>query len=271
MPAPDDTPSRLDLPTIIAIGVLVYVLENLIHEALGHGGVCVLVGGDPVALSSAWWDGDYAHVTAWGRRWAKAGGTLANLVLGGAVLAAWPWLGRVRSVALRYFFWLFFTTNLLGAGGYMMVDPLGNFGDWKGFLQDLEPALPLRLMVVALGVAVSVGALLAARRRVEPFLGTTDRGRRMRALAWPPYFAGGLLFTAAALFNPLGPAFVLTSALATFGGTAWLAWVLPFIVDTPPSTATPTPLGVPRWRGWWLAGGAAALFTLLVLGPSIRF
>jgi hypothetical protein len=268
---PDAPADRLDLPTLIAIGVVVYVLKNLIHEALGHGGVCVLVGGEPIAVSSAWWDADYASVSTWGRRWVKAGGTLANLIFGGAALAAWPWLTRGRSAAARYFWWLFFTANLLSGGGYMMVDPLGNFGDWKGFLEGLEPNLPLRLGIVAAGVAISLGAVFAARRRVEPFLGTTARTRRIKPLTWAPYFSGGLLFTVAALFNPLGHVFVSTSALATFGGTAWLAWFLPFIVDKAPADAQDPPLGLPPTRGWWIAGAAAGLFTLFVLGPSIRF
>lgn len=40
-----------DVWTIVAIAVVAYVFADTIHEAIGHGGACVLTGGKPVALS----------------------------------------------------------------------------------------------------------------------------------------------------------------------------------------------------------------------------
>jgi hypothetical protein len=67
--------------TLAAIAMVAFLIANVAHEGLGHGGACVLVGGRPVALSSAWFEGEYAGVSDWGRRAELAGGTLANLVL----------------------------------------------------------------------------------------------------------------------------------------------------------------------------------------------
>ncbi len=38
--------------TIAAIGLLVGALTDIIHEGLGHGGACLLVGGKPTLLTS---------------------------------------------------------------------------------------------------------------------------------------------------------------------------------------------------------------------------
>ena len=262
------------MATLAAIGVLVYVIKNVVHEGLGHGGVCLLVGGEPVAISSAWWDGTYDGVSDWGVRWVAAGGTFANLILAGALLALWRPTHRLRSdrSAFGYFIWLLIVANLLSGGGYMMVDPIGGFGDWTKFSEGLQPTWLWRVVISAAGVAVSGLALLFGRRTIGAFLGsdTTGRGARIRALCWTPYFAGGILFVLAAALNPGGYRFMFTSALATFGGTAWLAWFLPFIVPAP-NADQPDALGVGKSWAWMFVGGVAAAFTLSVLGPSVRF
>ena len=133
--------SRLHVATLAAIGVLVYVIKNVVHEGLGHGGVCLLVGGEPVAISSAWWDGTYDGVSDWGVRWVAAGGTFANLILAGALLALWRPTHRLRSdrSAFGYFIWLLIVANLLSGGGYMMVDPIGGFGTGRSLARDCSP------------------------------------------------------------------------------------------------------------------------------------
>jgi hypothetical protein len=43
---------RNDSLTVAAIAVVVYALCSVLHEGLGHGGACLLVGGRPEVLSS---------------------------------------------------------------------------------------------------------------------------------------------------------------------------------------------------------------------------
>ena len=40
----------LDRSTLVAVALAVYALVNLAHEGLGHGGACLLAGGEPQAL-----------------------------------------------------------------------------------------------------------------------------------------------------------------------------------------------------------------------------
>ncbi len=104
--------TKPDLWTIAAIAVVAAVIADLIHEGLGHGGMCLATGGQPLALSTVHFEcsGD--------TRLVAAGGTLANLIFGAlfwgaarAVKQAAPW---------RYFFWLLMTFNLFEAGGYFL-------------------------------------------------------------------------------------------------------------------------------------------------------
>jgi hypothetical protein len=269
MTASSDREAPFDAMTVIAVGLVAYFVKNLVHEALGHGGACVLVGGEPQALSSAWWDGSYEGVSPWGRRAVRAAGTLANLGLGLALLPGWRLLRNSPRIHLRAFVWLLIVTNLFSGAGYLLADPIGSFGDWTAFLEGLEPRTPLRVGLVLVGLLLSGFTVRFALRSIESFLGTDVAERRWRArwLCLGPYVAGGAVFTIAGLFNPQGPIFAFTSALATFGGTAFLAW-LPAWVRRPATDTGPAP-ALPRSWPWVVAGGVSAFFIIGILGRGI--
>lgn len=76
------------------------------------------------------------------------------------------------------------------------------------------------------------------------------------------------MLTSAAALNFHGPAYVVTSALATLGGTFLLLW-LPVAV-APAAETAPPPLAVPRSAGWLAAGAAMLVFLAAAFGPGIR-
>lgn len=265
----------LDLRTLVALGALAFVVKCVVHEAIGHGGACLLIGGEPIALSSAWWSGDYPGVSLDARRFERAAGTLANLLVAASAAAA---LAATRRHARRaghplgtgaFFLWLVLVTNLLSGGGYLMVDPLFGFGDWTAVLDGLPHAAALRWVFVAAGLALSLLGLSLGRRWLTPWIGPgPGRRDRSRRLGLVPYLVGATLISLSALLNPLGLRYAFTSALSTFGGCAWLVWIAMKPVPAPPADLTGA---LPRAPGWWLAAALAALFVLGVLGPSVRF
>jgi hypothetical protein len=133
-----------DLWTIAAIAVVATVIANVIHEGLGHGGMCVATGGQSLALSTVHFECSVET------RLVAAGGTLANLVFG-----ALFW-GAARSVkksaSWRFFFWLLMTFNLFDAGGYFLFSGIGNFGDWAAVVAGWQPAWAWRVGLIALGL-----------------------------------------------------------------------------------------------------------------------
>jgi len=84
----EDEPQLLDLPTVIAIALVAYAASNVVHEALGHGGACVILGGRPLVLSSVHFDCGDAGMGAIARRGVAAAGTIANFVAGALALPA---------------------------------------------------------------------------------------------------------------------------------------------------------------------------------------
>jgi hypothetical protein len=70
------------------------------------------------------------------------------------------------------------------------------------------------------------------------------------------------------LRNREGTVYAFTSALATLGGGAFLAWIPAWVKDADPPRAARTVVVEPSFA-WWCAGAVAALFGALVLGPGV--
>ena len=105
------TTAPLDALTVGAIGILAYMLGNVLHEGLGHGGACVLIGAKPLVISSVHFE------CSSDSRLVFAGGTAINLLAGALFFA----LGRLTVPAyprLKYFSWIAMTLNLYTGTGY---------------------------------------------------------------------------------------------------------------------------------------------------------
>ncbi len=259
-----------DWLTVLAIGMTVYLIKNVVHEGFGHGLACLIIGGQPVAISSAWWDGTYEGVSDWGRRGVMAAGTFANLALGLLLIPLWRTVKG--SPHLSLFLWLLIVVNLFNGAGYLMADPIGNFGDWSSFLKGLDHQVPLRIVLFGFGLGASKSTLRFGLKTIERFVGgaETERSRRARWICWGPYLVGGTSFTLAGLLNPLGKMFAVTSALATFGGAAFLAY-LPTQLKPPPPSSREIPVSIERSLPWLVIGASALLLLFVVLAPSIQF
>jgi len=263
----------VDRPTLVAIAVAAFALSNVVHEALGHGGACLLTGGRAVALSAIHFDGDIAGLSPAAGKWVAAGGTLANLALG-LVAAAALRTSRGAPGPARFFLWLSMTVNLLQAAGYWLFSGLGRIGDWAVVIDGWTPQWAFRLGLAALGGAAYWAVVLLSLRELSPLLGTgPGRLRRAISLTVVPYLAGGILYVAAGLLNPVGARLVLISAAAaSFGGTSGLAWMAQLLRNGrlfPPRHGPA--LRIARSVPWLVAGGAVTLLFVGVLGPGIRF
>ena len=256
-----------DLWTVAAIAVVATVIANVIHEGLGHGGMCVATGGHPLALSTVHFE--CSEET----RLVAAGGTLANLVFG-----ALSWLAAravKQSASWRFFFWLLMTFNLFDAGGYFLFSGIGNFGDWAAVVAGWQPAWAWRVGLIALGmVTYFLWFVPLCLRELRPFLGRDSeiRLRRARRVTLASYFTAGILSCGAGALNPVGPLLILVSAAASsFGGHSGLAWMWTLLQGPRiPSSELQLP-EIERSRGWMIAGVILAVAFIAGLGPGVKF
>src|SRR6476661_6073154 len=125
-------PVKNDKATMIAVSVLAYILQDVLHEGLGHGVTAWLSGARRITMSTVALQSDIET------RWISANGTLVNLL---AAVILWLILlrpQRYRPVAL-YFLVLCLAGNLFTGTGYFFFSGIANFGDWAAVIAGLHP------------------------------------------------------------------------------------------------------------------------------------
>ncbi len=266
--AASDTMVPIDALTVGSIGIVAYMLGNVLHEGAGHGGACLLVGAKPLVFSSVHFE------CSLDSRLVMAGGTLMNLFAGAVFFA----LGRLTGRGyprLKYFFWISMTVNLFTATGYFLFSGIGGIGDWGAFIEGLGPQWVWRIGLTIFGAATYLLAARISLLELRPIIGSNKEERYQRAvrLSAIPYFAGGILMCIAGALNPKGMVLILISAAAsTFGCTSGLMWTTDWL-----NRGTAVPIGppaepMPIHRNWPLivAACAIAIAFIGVLGPSVR-
>jgi len=264
-----DTVAPLDAFTVGSIAILAYMLGNVLHEGLGHGGACLLTGAQPLVLSSVHFECSVEN------RLVMAGGTLMNLFAGAVFFV----LGRLtgpRYPRLKYFFWISMAVNLFTGTGYFLFSGIGGIGDWGEFIQGLGPQWVWRISMTIFGAATYLLAARISLLELRPLIGSKKEQRYQRAvrLSVIPYFAGGILMCIAGSLNPKGAILILISAAAsTFGGTSGLMWTTHMLKRGTLIPYGPPAAPMPIRRSWPLivAAGGMAIAFVSVLGPSVHF
>ncbi len=261
----------LDLLTVLAIGVVSFIIKNVLHEALGHGGACVLVGGTPLVLSSAHFACDYASVSDAGHRFVAAAGTLVNFIA-----AYFFWLAfhsrRVLSPSLRYFYWFAMSGNFFVAAGYPLFSGIIGVGDWVNVVEGFQPAWLWRVLLAVIGFFLYAYGVWFALREMKTLIGSDPHERRVRAfwLTLFPYLAGAAISSLGAWFNPIGTFVILTSAAAAFGGSSAFAWMSQLLQTKWFPERSNEYVVIQRNWSWIIIAVILALIHIFVLGPGVE-
>jgi hypothetical protein len=252
-----------DILTICAISVLATMLATMLHEGLGHAAVAIATLHASGTLTSLAWS------SVQDSRLVAAGGTLVNLIF---ALVFWLLLRAARnaSPAVRFFFLITMSFNLLTATGYFFYSGVSNFGDWAQVIQGLQPHWLWRAGLIVLGVVSYYRAILAIGASIVRHMGVpASDGRRFRRLTWVPYFSAIVIDGVAGLLNPFGMRYVFLSALAaTAGGQCGLLWLRYYIPRSIQPGANKQP--IPRRYSWIIVAIVCAAVFIGVFGPGIH-
>ncbi len=261
---PEAASGKDDKLTVIAISACACILQDVLHEGLGHGVTAWLSGAHSLTMSTVALQSDIDT------RWIAANGTLVNLFF-----AALFWLLLLKpqryKPATFYFLVLAMAGNLFTGTGYFLFSGFANFGDWEVVIRGLQPHWMWRVGLILLGVASYYGSMLLVGGKLKQFHGRDENSARLRVLCFIPYFADGLLALVAGVLNPAGLFYVVVSALpSTLGANAGLL-SLPSIMHN--WTVSPEERREPIYRStaWIAIGAIASLFFIVVLGRGISF
>lgn len=245
---------------MIAVSALACILQDVLHEGVGHGLTAWVIGAHQITMSTVALQSDIET------RWVSANGTLVNLLAAGIL-----WLLLLRPQQYRpvtlYFLVLAMAGNLFTGTGYFLFSGVANFGDWKQVIAGLHPQWAWRVGLIVLGAVSYYASMLLVAAKLRPFQGRESR--TLRWVCWTPYFTDGVLAGLAALFSPLGLFYMIASALpSTLGANSGLLG-LPSMMCR--GEHKEDAVVIPRSIPWIVAGAIASAFFIVVLGRGITW
>jgi hypothetical protein len=257
-PAPRDSAMMLG-----ALGILAYAASMMTHEALGHGGYCLALGGHNVMLTTL---GEACSVQPHG---IEAAGPAMQF---GAGLMAWFVVHRLSPGAarLRYFFWLYMVFNLFVSSGYIVFSGVTDFGDAAVMISGLYPHIVWRGGLILFGSVLYLLSMRAAALELNRFAGLDDGHGRLSRLVWIPYATAGVFACCAGALNRTmghGAAIGLAAA-SSFGGT-WGILRLPDMQRRMAATASLPTIYLTLNAAWCVAAGVVTIGFLVFIGPGL--
>ena len=265
---------------LVLFGALAYAAAMMTHEALGHGGYCLAVGGHNTVIT-VWWE--TCRFAGKPRPGLKAAGPCVQ-VAGG--LLAWLMLHLVplQAARLRCFLWLYMTWCLLIASGYVAFSSVAGAGDAAELAASRHGRLAWRCAIFVFGSVAYFLSMRAAAYELQRFAGDDDGLQRLFRLVWIPYLSagmfaccmvaanlalghGGLATASPGLNRLLGP--IGMAVVSSFGAGSGMFGLPPMVRGAVAGQGSPTvPL---TWSTTWgvLAGLVLVLF-LRYVGPGIQ-
>jgi hypothetical protein len=263
MPTAEACP-RDDRLTVIAISALACILQDVLHEGLGHGVTAWLSGAHRLTISTVALQCDIDT------RWISANGTLVNLFFA-AVFFLLLRKPQPYRPATRYFLVLAMMGNLFTGTGYFLFSGVANFGDWAAVIHGLHPYWVWRMALVVVGVVSYYASMLIVAAQLRAFDHQEPSPHRLRNLCWTPYLADGILAALGGLLNPLGRFYVIASALpSTLGANAGLL-SLPALIRKRRRTVREEVALIERSPAWIAIAAVACLVFIVVLGRGITW
>ncbi len=249
------------LLTLCACAFAAYALADIAHETIGHGGMCALLGGEVVYVSTTFEDCSLRS------RIIDGAGPATGIA---AAMLLWLWLRVLppASRAARAFLCLGFAFAAFWNFGYLIKSGLTDQGDWAFVIAGLRPLLPWHAAIAIAGVvsywiSIRLLAALLAQHLASP----EPAAQNPLAFTLSAYLAAAALASIAAFLDPRGPGTVLNDALPSSLGAIGLPLAGWFLQRNRPDLrldASASPV-------WIITGGAVAIAFVALLGPGLRF
>jgi hypothetical protein len=186
---------RDDLATVIAIAVLAVCTSDVAHEAMGHGGACLLSSGHVTLLNNAFFAcSTFGHFVAFS-------GPLGNLTVGLIAFVAQLRM-PARLPGWRLFALLVMSFSLFWEAGYLIEAMIIGSGDSVFAWRDLVG--PDTAGVRGVAVLIGIGAyVLFSRMLMFHAAAFSSAAGRVERLLRPAWIAGMVAMAlAASLYAP---------------------------------------------------------------------
>ena len=186
---------RDDIATVCAIAAIAICTTTLAHEAMGHGGACLLLGGHITRLTNAYFQCSLRS------RFIAPAGPLGNYAAG---LFAWLAQRIIPSTRprLKLYALLVMAFSLFWEAGYLVAAMAGGFGDYLFAAQDFigGPEWRWRIGGIVLGIGLYVIFIRMLANGASAFATASGRVPQLLRPAWLTAIA--VMAFAASFYTP---------------------------------------------------------------------
>ncbi|MBJ6123306.1 hypothetical protein [Sphingomonas mollis] len=251
---------------VAALAALVWIAAATLHEGLGHGVACRLMGGDPIGWSTFHFNCDHRSVSLPGWRTIAGAGTAVNVVL---MVFGYLWWRRGIDPMARLAAWTVVAVNGLTTFGYLVFSAAFGIGDWNtaGVIAGVSNTGLARAMLAIIGIAGYVAVIRLSGTMLSRMLQgptATADARRITTTIW---LTTGIVSLLAGLMAGADWRSTLGAALGVaLGGNAGLLTIPRFTTSSnEPGTFAPRKSVALRV----VAVLSVAAF-VSILGPGVR-
>ena len=260
--------SAIAISSLVAISAVAYAMVIIGHEVIGHGGVCLLVGGELRAVTSTDLYCTFTNAVEWKYKLMVAGGPLVNLV--SVVLSLTLIRNRKHNLHTAYFLWVFMNLNLFLASSYLIGSPLLGFGDWNSLVSHLPFSIVWRIILSLMGfgfsfwgIKISINTLVFRFRWAE-----NDSDNWIKLLSRVPLFTVGMIAMIMGLVSPLDIKWSMPLAVLSFVALLWMFNLFAWKQQSHDENHLPV-ASLNRNSFWLVSGAIAFIFLITILAPGI--
>lgn len=169
---------------LATVGILSYVIADIIHEVIGHGGTCLLIGNKIELLTSVYFKSSPGNILV------DIGGPIANLIFGGL---AFYMLSKTSFA--RLFLFQVTAYNLFWFSGTIVQSAFSKTGDWTFAVKEVVSDPYARFLLIIAGILCYVIIL----RVLNAYISSKNQQQPMEPLTKQNVFYS-FLFAAGAAF-----------------------------------------------------------------------
>ncbi len=266
---------KKNIPTLIAISVLSWIMVNMFHEILGHAVFGILSGLKLKAVNTTTayldvnWENEIAQNGFFGLRLTLIGGVLINFLTGLIAYLVLKYKKALNS-QMRLFLWLFASFSYIIIVMNLVTTPYLGGGDLAGIIRTYDTQGPASIIVLIIGLLIMILGYIFLQKSFMPKI----KGHRsvLLSITTIPILTVIIVQTLSLLKSPfayLPPSqnHLLASAFTYFH---FLLWAL--IVNLFPSSSKKNSIEglIPGTSKLWIIIAVVmSIFYIFILGSGI--
>ena len=182
---------KYNLLTLAMTGVLSYMIADIIHEVIGHGGTCLIIGNRINLLTSAYFK------SSPGNTFVDIGGPIANLIFGGLafILLKKSTLPKLLMLQVTAY-------NLFWFSGTILHSAINETGDWTFAIKEVSSGLSEKFILIVAGLLFyAVFIRILNSYLTDSSYASQHNSLKKQDIAYSFFFATLAAFTAGLFFN----------------------------------------------------------------------